>query len=264
MIPDILWRCPNIPFFARSDKRKKEYSDMELGSGKYLITVSGTTVIAEDQPVFVHLLPMALKAVIAGIDEAGRGALAGPVVAAACVLSAGKRRLPPFIRDSKKLTPEGREEAYAWIIAHCTYGIGMAEALFIDANGILAATERAMQQAVEELRKSIAPTYLLVDGRDKFWFDYPHSSIIRGDETEPCISAASIIAKVTRDRIMEREHQRFPLYGFEEHKGYGAPAHLEAIRIHGPSPLHRTTFLKNLHLEAHAIVATALSPRQPR
>lgn len=184
--------------------------------------------------------------VIAGIDEAGRGALAGPVVAGACVLKAGVQ-LPSFIRDSKQLTPEIREEAFAWITTHCVaYGIGATEASVIDAEGILAATERAMQEAVAALARTVTPTYLLVDGRDKFWFDYPHSSVIDGDQLEPCISAASILAKVTRDRLMRDIARLFPTYGFDMHKGYGVPLHQEALRTHGPCPLHRRTFLKGL------------------
>jgi len=182
--------------------------------------------------------------IIAGIDEAGRGSLAGPVVAAACVLQV--QRVPPFIRDSKQLSPDQREEAFGWIAAHCAYGIGIVEAREIDAFGILAATEKAMQKAVKELSDLVSPTYLLIDGRDKFWFDKPHSSIVRGDETEPCISAASIIAKVTRDRLMIEYHERFPRYGFDVHKGYGVPMHFETIRAHGPCMLHRTTFLKSI------------------
>ena len=189
------------------------------------------------------------SAIIAGIDEAGRGSLAGPVVAAACVLQA--QRVPPFIRDSKQLTPDQREEAFGWIAAHCAYGIGITDAREIDAAGILAATEKAMQKAVTELADLVNPTYLLIDGRDKFWFDYPHSSIIRGDETEPCISAASIIAKVTRDRIMIEYHGKFPRYGFDVHKGYGVPMHFAAIRQHGMCMLHRRTFLKT-HIEETA------------
>ncbi len=184
------------------------------------------------------------EAVIAGIDEAGRGALAGPVVAGACILPTGIA-LPRFIRDSKQLTPELREEAFAWIAAHCAYGVGMAEAAFVDAHGILPATERAMQQAVAALAKICRPTYLLVDGRDKFWFDYPHTAIIDGDNLEPCISAASIVAKVTRDRFMVELDRQFPQYGWKMHKGYGTPEHFEALKVHGVSPLHRHSFLRS-------------------
>jgi ribonuclease HII len=183
--------------------------------------------------------------IIVGIDEAGRGALAGPVVAGACVLT---ERLEgnPLIRDSKQLSEQEREEAFAWITAHCTYGVGIAEAALVDAEGILGATERAMQQAVADVAKRVSPTYLLVDGRDKFWFDYSHSSIVRGDVSEPCISAASIVAKVTRDRLLCDLAKEHPLFGFEIHKGYGTPEHLSRIRAHGVSPLHRRTFLTRL------------------
>lgn len=181
------------------------------------------------------------NAIIAGVDEAGRGALAGPVVAGACILPEGK--LPRFIRDSKKLTPDIREEAFTWIAAHCAYGAGIVDAAFVDRCGILAATERAMQEAVAALAIMKRPTYLLVDGRDKFWFDYPHTAIIDGDNLEPCISAASIVAKVTRDRLMIDLHAQFPLFGFALHKGYGTPDHYAALAAHGPCPLHRRTYL---------------------
>lgn len=182
------------------------------------------------------------SSITAGIDEAGRGALAGPVTAGACILPESTP-LPRFIRDSKVLSPDVREEAFAWIAAHCAYGVGIVEADFIDRFGILAATERAMQEAVALLAERLKPTYLLVDGRDKFWFDYPHSSIIDGDALEPCIAAASIVAKVTRDRLMVELARQFPQYGFDLHKGYGAPQHFTAIRIHGLTPLHRRTFI---------------------
>ncbi|MDD5041296.1 MAG: ribonuclease HII [Candidatus Peribacteraceae bacterium] len=181
-------------------------------------------------------------AVIAGIDEAGRGALAGPVVAGACILP-NQTPLPPFIRDSKKLTPDMRDEAFAWITTHCAFGTGIVEAAFIDRYGILPATEKAMQEAVGMLAKILCPTYLLVDGRDKFWFDYPHTAIIDGDNLEPCISAASIMAKVTRDRLMVKQEAHFPGYGFAAHKGYGTAAHFAALRSSGPSAIHRRSFL---------------------
>ena len=192
------------------------------------------------------------SAVTAGIDEAGRGALAGPVVAGACILPKDIP-LPRFIRDSKVLTPDVREEAFAWIAAHCAYGAGIVEADFIDLHGILPATERAMQQAVAELAQRCRPTYLLVDGRDKFWFHSPHPAIIDGDALEPCISAASIVAKVTRDRLMVDLAKAFPHYGLEGHKGYGTPEHFTAIRTLGPCRIHRCTFLSS-------IATTALPP----
>lgn len=197
---------------------------------------------------------------IAGIDEAGRGPLAGPVVAAACVLPVplfvrAEHRWSPFPRprkhdcvvaDSKSLTSDEREDAYAWIVRHCPFGIGMVDGADIDRIGILSATERAMQDALAELARRMQPTYLLVDGRDKFWFDYPHSSIIDGDLKEPVIAAASIIAKVTRDRLMVEADRAFPSYGFARHKGYGTEEHMEAIRRFGLTPLHRKTFAKGI------------------
>ncbi len=188
---------------------------------------------------------MANLTIIAGIDEAGRGPLAGPVVAGACIETPLllKQKL---IRDSKKMTEAEREIAYAWILANCDWGVGIVGHDVIDAEGILTATERAMQMALEDLSTKKRPTYLLVDGRDKFWFDIPHTSIIGGDDQEICIGAASVIAKVTRDRLMIEEAKKYPQYGFEGHKGYGAPAHIEAIKKHGPCALHRRTYLRNL------------------
>lgn len=188
---------------------------------------------AADQPVII------------GIDEAGRGALAGPVVAGACLLIP-ELEMHPLIADSKSLTPEKREEAFCWIEKNCTYGYGIVDSTEIDTNGILACTEKAMNDALSMIEGKVTPTYLLVDGRDKFWFNYPHSGVIKGDESEPCISAGSIVAKVIRDRMMVEYAKEFPKYTFQEHKGYGAPQHIEAIEMFGTCPLHRTTYLKNI------------------
>lgn len=145
--------------------------------------------------------------------------------------------------DSKQLNDEEREAAYAWITANCPWGVAHSTALEIDDNGIMASNESAMQRAVAMIAETITPTYLLIDGRDKYWFDYVHSSIIEGDTKEACIAAASIVAKVTRDRMMMEYAKEFPLYGFESHKGYAAPAHIEAIKTHGPCAIHRRSFL---------------------
>lgn len=197
------------------------------------------------------------NSVIIGIDEAGRGPLAGPVVAGAvhlacaCIPHSQGGWSPdhaPHIRifDSKQLTEDERNAAYDWITTECAYGIGSSEADEIDRIGILEATNRVMQDAVAMLALHITPTYILVDGRDAFWFDYPHSSLIKGDSLEPCIAAASIIAKVTRDKTMIEADANCPLYGFAKHKGYGSPQHIDAIQKHGASALHRTTFLHNI------------------
>ena len=208
--------------------------------------------------------------IIAGIDEAGRGALAGPVVAAACVIQSSLiPRKTPFISwspvrnkrqqgfcliaDSKKLTPEQRESSLAWIKQNCIFGVGMSSAEDIDGIGILGATEKAMQEAVKALAMIAQPTYLLVDGRDKFWFDYSHTSIIRGDESESFIAAASIIAKVTRDHLMIEASKDFPEYAFYQHKGYGTEAHYQCLKQHGMCSLHRRSFLKNTDLVAQAL-----------
>ncbi len=205
---------------------------------------------------------MSRATVIVGIDEAGRGPLAGPVVAAACHIplpvfkrkkSYGawapmeKIREDEFlIADSKALTPDQREKAFEWITQNCFFGIGIADNVSIDTKGILASTEVAMQTALQMLAEHITPTYVIIDGRDHFWFDYPHSSIIRGDDSEPTIAAASIIAKVTRDTMMIEAAKEFPVYGFDGHKGYGSSLHIEAIKKHGPCAIHRRTFLRNI------------------
>jgi ribonuclease HII len=180
-----------------------------------------------------------------GVDEAGRGALAGPVVAGACVLP-DLRKFPVKIGDSKALTPSEREESYEWLIRNCTFGVGMVDAATIDSIGIMASTERAMQEAVAAVGKVHPNLYVLVDGRDAFWFDWPHSSIVHGDSIEPSIGAASIIAKVTRDRWMIEVSREYSRYGFESHKGYGASQHLSALHAHGETPIHRRTFLRNI------------------
>lgn len=191
--------------------------------------------------------------VIVGVDEAGRGPLAGPVYAGACHLPCPAEATKKgwmvdgiLIGDSKQLSEEERRVAYDWIITHCAHGIGFSTAADIDAQGILEATNSAMQQAVAMLAKTMTPTYLLVDGRDAFWFDYPHSSVIRGDSLEPAIAAASILAKVSRDRHMKEMHEAFPQYGFESHKGYAAPGHIAILKSAGPCVIHRTSFLHNI------------------
>jgi ribonuclease HII len=192
--------------------------------------------------------------VICGIDEAGRGPLAGPVVAGAvhlpCPVSVHEKGgwIVGGCRlfDSKQLEPEERERSYGWITQNCPYGVGMWSAADVDAMGILEATNAAMLDAMAMIKQTITPTYLLVDGRDAFWFDEPHSSVIKGDALEPAIAAASIVAKVTRDRIMIEAHTEFPQYYFATHKGYGSPIHIDAIKAYGPCPLHRLTYLRNV------------------
>jgi ribonuclease HII len=176
---------------------------------------------------------------IAGIDEAGRGALAGPVVAAAVILPEGLRM--DGVDDSKKLSPETRERLFDVIMAHAlSVGIGMGGAELIDEVNILQATRHAMLEAVSSLTPQ--PDYLLVDGITTIATPIPQKTVKKGDSLSLSIAAASIIAKVSRDRLMRGLDAHYPGYGFAAHKGYGSATHLEAIRQLGPSGVHRTTF----------------------
>ncbi len=175
---------------------------------------------------------------ICGIDEAGRGPLAGPVVAAAVILPA--RRRPKGIADSKQLDEATREALYAEIMAHGIVGIGVATVAEIDALNIRQATLLAMRRAVAAL--SVPPTAALVDGNDPPELHCPVEAIIDGDAYVPIIGAASIIAKVTRDRMMVEACARYPGYGFARHKGYGVPEHKAALDSLGPCAIHRLTF----------------------
>ena len=178
---------------------------------------------------------------ICGIDEAGRGPLAGPVVAAAVVLPKDCRIL--YLNDSKKLSEKRREKARA-------YGVGMASPRRIDEINILQATYEAMRQAVEKL--GVVPDLLLNDAVTIPGINIMQIPIIKGDARSVSIAAASILAKVTRDRMMVEYDRLYPQYGFAKHKGYGTAAHIEALRTHGPCPVHRRTFLKNFRLEEHS------------
>ena len=176
---------------------------------------------------------------IAGVDEAGRGPLAGPVVAAAVILD----ELNPIsgLADSKKLTPLRREQLFDEIRAKALCcSIAQASVEEIDQLNILQATLLAMRRAVEGLR--LKPTKVLVDGNRLPLLDVLAEAIIKGDSLVPAISAASILAKVHRDRWCVEYHQQFPQYGFATHKGYGTAVHMAALREHGACPQHRKTF----------------------
>jgi ribonuclease HII len=179
------------------------------------------------------------RLVLGGVDEAGRGCWAGPVVAAAVVLPAGW--CPAGLDDSKKLSPARREALYAEIragaLAWAACAVGAPE---IDQGNILRATLRAMSRAVARLR--VTPDLLLVDGRQVPAVTMPAEALVRGDGTSAAIAAASIIAKVLRDRVMTAWERHYPGYGFAAHKGYGAAAHREALERLGPCPLHRVTY----------------------
>jgi ribonuclease HII len=176
---------------------------------------------------------------IAGVDEAGRGPLAGPVIAAAVILD--PRRPIDGLADSKKLTPKRREELFNEIRCHAlAWSVARATIAEIDAINILQATMLAMQRAVNKLK--ITPHKVLVDGNRCPPLACAAEAIIRGDQTETAISAASIVAKVLRDRLMVLLDRFYPQYGFSDHKGYGTASHLEALRQHGVSRVHRASF----------------------
>jgi ribonuclease HII len=176
---------------------------------------------------------------LAGIDEAGRGALAGPVVAAAIVL-------PPYsgvprVDDSKRLSPHVRELLYVQIQAVATFiGVGIVGAEVIDQINIRQGTLKAMMAALQGASQHIE--YLLIDGLETVPVPLTQQAFVRGDQTIGSIAAASIVAKVTRDRLMDTMEQLYPGYGFAQHKGYGTASHLQAIRQRGPSVIHRRTF----------------------
>ena len=179
---------------------------------------------------------------IAGIDEAGRGPLAGPVVAGAVILP--PNLLIEGLNDSKKVSPKKRELLFDVITENATaYGVGIMNEKIIDDINILQATRKAMIEAVCNLETK--PQHLLVDA-EKLDMGIPFNAIISGDALSLSIAAASIIAKVTRDRMMLVYDEMYPEYGFAKHKGYGTREHIEAIKKYGPSPIHRMSFLKNI------------------
>lgn len=180
-----------------------------------------------------------LKSILAGVDEAGRGCLAGPVVAGAVILP--EQFDLPGLTDSKQLSPAKRDvlalaikkQAVAW-------SVGLAWPKEIDQVNILKATLQAMARAVRQLK--IHPTALAIDGNQTIPMDIPQEAVVHGDALIPAISAASILAKTFRDRLLIHLDKRYPGYGFAEHKGYGTADHLQALLVLGPCPMHRMTF----------------------
>lgn len=181
---------------------------------------------------------------VCGVDEAGRGPLAGPVCAAAVILPPGLEI--PGLNDSKKLTDKKRRELYDIMIEQAvSYGIAFASEQEIDEINILQATFLAMERAMQKL--SPQPELALIDGNRTKDFGLPVRTIVKGDSLSASIAAASILAKVTRDRLMEEYDAQYPQYGFAVHKGYGTKRHYEALREFSPSPIHRKTFLKKFY-----------------
>lgn len=191
---------------------------------------------------------------VAGIDEAGRGPLAGPVVVAAVIMP--RESMIEGVNDSKKVSEKKREKLYDEIINEAiAYGVGIVNQEEIDRINILNATKEGLTMAIKEMEKDLKeknrefekPEIILVDALTKIDTDHiPYRSIIKGDSKSYSIAAASIIAKVTRDRIMRQWDEVYPVYGFVKHKGYGTAAHIAAIREYGLCPLHRRSFVKNI------------------
>ena len=181
---------------------------------------------------------------LCGVDEAGRGPLAGPVFAAAVIFDPDN--VPEGLNDSKKLSDKKREQLFDQIVSHAlAYGIAQASVEEIEQINILQATMLAMQRAVEAM--PIKPNHILVDGnRLPQAFAGGGECVIKGDSLSASVAAASILAKVSRDRLLKSYAQQYPAYGFEKHKGYGTAEHMQAIRQHGVLPIHRRSFLKNL------------------
>ena len=176
---------------------------------------------------------------VAGIDEAGRGPLAGPVISAAVVLPVDFKA--PGLTDSKKTSPMKRDHFFDLIYHRAVaVGIGIIDPIFIDRHNILKAALLSMAFAVANLKPS--PDYLLIDGPYGIPSDLPQNAVVGGDSKSFSIAAASIVAKVTRDRLMTAYHQEYPRYNFAQHKGYPTRFHKEALRIHGCCPIHRKTF----------------------
>ena len=183
---------------------------------------------------------------ICGVDEAGRGPLAGPVCAAAVILPKGLEL--PGLNDSKKLSDKKRRELFPIIKEQAVaYGIGLASHEEIDEFNILQATYLAMERAIAQLEGKA--DFALIDGNRAKDFGIPVRTVVKGDSLSASIAAASILAKVTRDNIMLEMAEKYPQYSFEVHKGYGTKAHYDALRAHGHSPIHRMSFLKKFYGE---------------
>jgi ribonuclease HII len=179
---------------------------------------------------------------VAGADEAGRGACAGPLVVAAAVLPEGKRGQVPGLADSKLLTPAARERVYGQVVRRATaWSVVVIPPQEVDRIGLHVCNVTGMRRALAQL--AVRPSYALTDGFPVPGLGVPGLAVWKGDRVAACIAAASVIAKVTRDRIMVELHERFPHYAFDEHKGYSTPEHQAALREHGPCPEHRFSYI---------------------
>ena len=184
--------------------------------------------------------------VAAGIDEVGRGPLAGPIIACAVIFSPKTKssKIPSKLRDSKKLSAKQREKYYQLFLKHpnIQWGIGKITEKTIDRINIYQATKLAMERAVHNLSRKIVPGFLYIDGIMEINVSIPQKTMVRGDETIQLCAMASIIAKVTRDRFMMNYHKKYPHYGFNLHKGYGTRLHIAMLKKYGPCSIHRKSF----------------------
>ncbi|MFN2536547.1 MAG: ribonuclease HII [Mycobacteriales bacterium] len=179
---------------------------------------------------------------VAGADEAGRGACAGPLVVAAVILPSGRRGEVPGLADSKLLTELAREKAYDEVLKRAlAWSVVVVPPQEVDSTGLHVMNVRAMRQAVQRLDP--CPSYVLTDGFPIAGMPAPALAVWKGDQVAACVAAASVIAKVTRDRMMAELHTRFPAYEFDRHKGYSTPEHMAALRAHGPCPEHRFSYV---------------------
>ena len=193
---------------------------------------------------------------VCGIDEVGRGCLAGPIVTAAVILN--HHAIHEKIKDSKLLTSIQLENIYSWIIKNSSYAIGISNSRIIDKKNIYATTQITMKKALFHLLQSTnkMPDIIVIDAMPLPLKNSPYNSIpleswIKGESKSASIAAASIIAKVTRDRILQKMHESFPLYGLQKHKGYGTPAHIATLKQNQACVIHRKTFIKNFKGSNH-------------
>ena len=221
---------------------RKSVVDIAAKAGKDIEKIHAEEARTEKMYTFEKKYTELGKLYICGIDEVGRGPLAGPVVAGAVILPSDEKIL--YLNDSKQLSAKKREELYDIIIEKAVaYGIGIVSEATIDEINILQATYEAMRRAIKNLR--VKPDCLLNDAVNIPMVDIPQVPIIKGDTLSASIAAASIIAKVTRDRMMKEYDELYPGYDFGSNMGYGSARHIDAIKTTGPCPIHRKTFIKN-------------------
>jgi len=205
---------------------------------------ASTTTIRRDAGLYGYERALARRGLwpVAGADEAGRGACAGPLVVGAVILPEGKRGQVPGLADSKLLTPLARERVYAQVVRRAiAWTAVVIPPQEVDRRGLHVCNVIGMRRALAQL--TVSPSYVLTDGFPVPGLDVPGLAVWKGDRVAACIAAASVVAKVTRDRLMIELHSRFPEYGFDEHKGYSTPEHQQALRQHGPCAEHRFSYV---------------------